>query len=510
MTLEELVGQKLVLGIDGPRAGREEIELFQKTRAGGLILFRRNIQSVDELRRLISNLESELGRRLLVLLDHEGGRVVHVSEGATVFPDALAAGVCHQVEWVRRQGEIEAEELRHFGIDVNLAPVLDVLTEAWNPAIGTRSYGRDPELVGLMGRARIEGMQSKGLSATAKHYPGLGGVKRDPHVELPVVAKTWKAMKQSDLLPFLKAFQAKVDCVMSSHPLYPEIDPTRVPATFSRRIIHDYLRLELGFPGVVLTDDLLMGAISKTVSIQEAVPLAAKAGHDLLLLCSDPKSQREAFDRLLWAYKKKDLKISELEESVERIHHLRMKRPQRFSPEIQTPAKEGGELAQALARGGTQILSDGKGLLPFSPAGSPQHSPLVLFPELSSVARERFLEPVLLNPKDFLKKVFSQFGASLNRMEMISIDPNENERGKIKELACQHELVLFFCWDAHSFRSTRELLETLQQTSRRLVVVLLREPQDREWVLAGTACVTAHGFRVCQVEAVLRKIFSSD
>jgi beta-N-acetylhexosaminidase len=351
-------------------------------------------------------------------------------------------------------------------------------------------------------------MQSKGLSACAKHYPGLGAAQTDPHHELPVVQKTWKAMKQSDLLPFLKAFEAKVDCVMSSHPLYPEIDPARVPATFSRRIIHDYLRLELGFPGVVLTDDLKMGAISKTVPMQEAVPLAAKAGHDLLLLCSDPKSQREAFDSLLWAYKKKDLKISELEESVERIHPLRMKRPQRFSPEIQTSAKEGGELAQALARGGAEILNDGKGLLPFSPAGSPKHSLLVLFPELSRVARERFLEPALLNPKDFLEKVFSQFGASLNRMEMISIDPNEDERRKIKELAREHELVLFFCWDAHSFRSTRELLETLQQTSRRLVVVLLREPQDREWVLAGTACVTARGFRVCQVEAVLEKIFS--
>lgn len=326
MTLEELVGQKLVLGIEESRATPPVIELFRKTHAGGLIVFERNFESVEGFRRLLSDLESALGRDLLILVDHEGGRVVRFKEGVTVFPDAKTVALSGNTDSLRRQGEIEGRELRELGIDINLAPVLDLLTDAENPAIGERSYGKDPELVGSLGRARIEGMQSKGLSACAKHYPGLGEATLDPHLELPVIQKSWKAMKQTDLLPFLKAFESKVDCVMSTHPVYPELDSRPLkPATFSRKIIHDYLRLELGFPGVVLTDDLKMGAISKKVSLREAVPLAAKAGHDLLLICSDPQAQAEAFDALVWAYKKKELADSELEESTERITHLKRK-----------------------------------------------------------------------------------------------------------------------------------------------------------------------------------------
>lgn len=509
MTLEELVGEKLILGIEGTQATPAVIDLFRKTRAGGLILFRRNLGSAEGLRHLIANLELALGRRLLVLVDHEGGRILHLGEGVTVFPDAQAVGVSGKADWARRQGEIEGEELRRLAIDVNLAPVLDVLTEAWNPAIGTRSYGKDPELVGILGRARIEGMQSKGISACAKHYPGLGGAGLDPHDELPVIRKSWKAIRETDLPPFLQAFEGKVDCVMSSHPVYPELDDNpRRPATFSRRLIHDLLRLELGFSGAVLTDDLKMGAISKTVSLREGAPLAAHAGHDLLLVCSDAKAQQEAFDALLWAYKKRDLKTSELEESAERILRLKQRRPERFSKGALSPEKEGKELARQLARGGAQILRDAQGLFPLSPAWCLKHSLWVLFPDLSSVAHRLYVEPELLEPRDFLKRTFSQFGVSLNQIEIISLDPSEEERQKVKELARVQDFVLFFCGDAHLFPGTRELLKALQEATGRLGAILLREPRDFEWIRPQTACVTGYGFRACQIEAAVEKIFS--
>lgn len=321
VTFEELVGQRLVIGVEGKSAAKEMVELFRATHAGGLILFERNFESPEQIRRLITDLEHSLKRRLLVFLDHEGGRVIRFKSGVTAFPDAETVGASGRPEEARRQGEIEAEELRSLKIDVNLAPVLDVLGSERNPAIETRSYGRDPEVVGEMGRARIEGMQSKGLWATAKHFPGIGEAVKDPHLELPVISKDWKALFKFDLIPFVKAFQANVACTMSSHVVYSGIEASK-PATFSRKIMHEYLRLELGYRGVVLTDDLKMGAISKNVPLREAVTHAAGAGHDLLLICSDETSQREAFSALLWAYKKKDLKLSELEESVERVSSL--------------------------------------------------------------------------------------------------------------------------------------------------------------------------------------------
>ncbi len=510
MKLEELIGQKLVLGIDGAKVTPQAVEIFRKTQAGGLILFKRNIASAESLRTLIVELEHVLGRRLLVMIDHEGGRVIHFGDGVTIFPDAQALGVSGREDWAHEQGEIEAVELGRLGIDMNLAPVLDVVTSRWNPAIGTRSYGRDAQLVGLLGAGRIRGMQSKGLSACAKHYPGLGEARYDPHHDLPTIQKNWKAMRQTDLIPFMRAIEAGVAAVMSSHPVYPELDPhPNLPATFSRRIIYDSLRLELGYKGLILTDDLKMGAITKTVSFGEGLPLAVKAGHDLLLVCSDPKAQLEAFDALLWSYKRKDLKTSDLEESVERIGQLKAKRKERFSPGALKSEKAGGEVAREIAQAGVQIFSNGNGLIPLSPAWCLHHSFRVLFPDLGPITQERFLEFPLLEPESFLRRSFSQHGIPLKKIEKVSIQPTPKERERIKENGQEDDLTLFFCWDAHLFSESRELLKDLQETGGRLVVILLREPLDCEWILPKTACLGAQGFRLVQIEAVLERLFSS-
>lgn len=509
MKLEELAGQKLVLGIDGAKVTPEIIQLFQKTYAGGLIVFKRNIPSAASLKNLISDLELALGRRLLVMIDHEGGRVIHLGEAVTIFPDAQALGLSGRADWAKAQGEIEALELRRLGIDMNLAPVLDVATSEWNPAIGTRSYSRDAKLVGILGAARIQGMQSKGLWACAKHYPGLGEARHDPHHDLPTIRKNWKAMQQTDLVPFMKAVEVDVDGIMTSHPTYPELDPhPNLPATFSRRIVHDSLRLELGYQGLILSDDLKMGAITKTASFKEGIPLAAKAGHDLLLVCSDPKAQLEAFDSLLWAYKKKDLKTSELEESVERISQLKAKRKERFFPGDLKSEQTGKTLAQEIAQAGVQIISQGNGLLPLSPAWCLNHSFRVIFPDLSPIAKERFLESSLLDPEPFVRQNFSQYGVPLKKLEKIPLQPTPKEREMIVENGKGEELTLFFCWDARQFSETRELLKDLQAENSRLVVMLLREPEDREWIGPKTACLSAHGFRMVQTRALIEKLFS--
>ncbi len=248
MKLAELVGQRLVIGISGTVITPEIIRHFQELHAGGLILYRRNFESPRQLQKLIADLEGALGRRLLVAVDHEGGRVIMFREGITVFPDNLAVGQAGDPEHARRQGAIEARELRRLGVDLNLAPVLDVLTEAYSPNIGIRSYGKDWRVVSELGAARIAAMQQGGLSACAKHFPGKGHAPVDAHLGLPVIRSTWKEMEEVHLRPFVAAIHAGVDVIMSSHPYYPQLDPyPKKIATFSRKIIHDYLRTELNY-----------------------------------------------------------------------------------------------------------------------------------------------------------------------------------------------------------------------------------------------------------------------
>ena len=160
-----------MVGLRGPTLTEADVRLFQETRAGGLILYRRDFESPPQLLDLIGRLESALCRRLLVATDHEGGRIIMLGRGTTIFPDNLAVGMAGAEAFAHRQGLIEARELRRLGIDLNLGPCLDVLTDRYSPNIGIRSYGKDPAIVARYGRARIAGMMRGGLSACAKHFP---------------------------------------------------------------------------------------------------------------------------------------------------------------------------------------------------------------------------------------------------------------------------------------------------------------------------------------------------
>ncbi len=226
MTLESMVGRQLIVGLPGPDATDDDLRLLRDIHAGGLMLYRRNFETPERFLRFIARLEEGLGRRLLITTDHEGGRIIMLNKGVTIFPDNLTAGTAGDETMVARQGLIEGRELRRLGVDVNFGPCLDVLTERYSPNIGIRSYGKDPALVSRLGAARIRGMQAGGISACAKHFPGKGHAPVDAHLGLPVIDSDWGDMHALHLPPFMAAMEAGVDCIMTSHPLYPNLDPT--------------------------------------------------------------------------------------------------------------------------------------------------------------------------------------------------------------------------------------------------------------------------------------------
>ena len=324
MTLEALVGSRLVVGLPGTQLSAEVAGHLRAIHAGGVIAFERNFETPEQFRSLIASVHAALGREVLVMVDHEGGRVVRFHRGLTPFPDALTVGETHDAAWVEGQGATEANELRALGVQVNLAPCVDVLVAGSDPIIGTRAYGSDPQRVAALGAARIRGGQRQGAAMCAKHFPGLGAVPHDPHKRLPTVTLDWDAMRRVHLVPFVEAIKADVALVMSSHVCYPQLEPIlNTPATFSSPLMRGLLRDELGFGGVVVSDDLEMGALRELCPIGEAAVRAVAAGHDLLLICADPGAQRAAFEALCRAYQDGRLSTRDLEPCVERIARLR-------------------------------------------------------------------------------------------------------------------------------------------------------------------------------------------
>ncbi|HEV8642830.1 MAG TPA: beta-N-acetylhexosaminidase [Methylomirabilota bacterium] len=498
---EDLVGERLMLGLPGAVLRDEDIALFRDTRATGLILYRRNFESPEQLARLITRLETSLGRRLLVATDHEGGRVIMLGRGVTIFPDNLAVGAAGEEAFASRQGLIEARELRRLGVDLNLAPVLDVLTERYSPNIGIRSYGKDPSIVARYGAARIRGMARGGLSACAKHFPGKGHSPLDAHLRLPRIDSTWDEMHAIHLVPFLEAIAAGIDCVMTSHPVYPNLDPSGVPATFSRLIVEEYLRGQVGFRGVIVSDDLEMGAIAETCPIAQAAVRAAAAGHDLLLVCHTERAQRAAAQALVDAYRSGARPLRELEASAQRVRRLRESRPARFEGGPPAAEPDGAPLAMAMATRAVTVVAPGR---PDFKRGLNRRV-VVIFPRFSDLAPRITVEPELTDEKGYVARAFATAGVS-PETALVGIEPSPAETAEAAERAGGADATVLFLFDAHLYPSNRALLDAVQAWARTLAVVLLRDPYDAALLAPGVLGLTAYGFRKCQLDAVIARL----
>ncbi|HEU4369830.1 MAG TPA: beta-N-acetylhexosaminidase [Methylomirabilota bacterium] len=499
--IEDLVGERLMIGLAGATLTDPDIRVFRETRAAGLILYRRNFENPPALATFLDRLESTLGRRLLVATDHEGGRIVMLGQGVTIFPDNLALGTAGEEAFAFRQGLIEARELRRLGVDLNFGPCLDVLTERYSPNIGIRSYGKDHKLVARYGVARIRGMARGGLSACPKHFPGKGHSPLDAHLKLPTIDSTPEEMRAVHLPPFVEAMAAGVEAVMTSHPVYPRLDPSGVPATFSKRITADWLRGELAFEGVVVSDDLEMGAVSETCPIGEAAVRAAAAGHDLLLVCHTEPAQRAAAAALVAAYRERRLPVAECEAAAERVRRLRLARPTRRAGGDPRPERDGRPLAAAIAaRAVTEV---GRG-----PAGlgrALNGRVLVVFPRFSELAPRITIEPEIADERGWIAGAFGSAGID-PEAAVVGIEPTPEEIAAAAEGAAAADATVLFLYDAHLYASNHALLEALQGRARRLVVVLLRDPYDAALLAPGVRGLTAYGWRKCQLDAVVARL----
>jgi beta-N-acetylhexosaminidase len=290
--LAEDPGIHLMVGFRGT-ALEEELKLFIKDfKVGGICLFKRNIESPSQLKALLEETQSfaleTLGRILLVSIDQEGGPVQRLAPHFTRLPSAHDLSL-EGPDAIRTWATRAARDLHYLGIQINLAPVLDLVPVEAPHFMQDRSLGADPPRVARLGALWIQTLQDNGVSATAKHFPGLGHAESDPHHFAPVIRWDNDEEMRKDLFPFREAIASGVHCIMTSHALYPYIDP-QWPATLSPGVNHEWLRRRLQFEGVLLSDDLDMAAVSGKFSWEEMAVQGVRSTIDFFLLCQRPEN----------------------------------------------------------------------------------------------------------------------------------------------------------------------------------------------------------------------------
>ncbi|HJO24119.1 MAG: beta-N-acetylhexosaminidase [Myxococcota bacterium] len=278
-------GQLLFAGFEGTRAPRDLLGLVREGRVGGVILFARNLEGPEQVRQLVAEFHASApaAHPLMVAIDQEGGRVQRLRAPWTEWPPMRTVGEHDRPSHTRALGTALGRELADLGIGLDFAPVVDVDTNPDNPVIGDRSFAGTAEAVGRHAAALIAGLQGTGVAACAKHFPGHGDTQVDSHKELPRVAHAIERLRAVELPPFRAAIEADVASVMTAHVVMEALDP-ELPATLSPKVL-GLLRHEIGFDGVVFSDDLEMAAVANHHTPGDAVRLALEAGCDALLTC---------------------------------------------------------------------------------------------------------------------------------------------------------------------------------------------------------------------------------
>ncbi|MGH4117359.1 beta-N-acetylhexosaminidase [Clostridium sp.] len=327
MTIDEKIGQMLIVGIEGYDLNENTKSLIEKYKISGVILFSNNVQDSNQLLNLLNSLKSENLKNkipLFLSVDEEGGRVTRMPKEFKKFPTNKAIGKINDTVLSNKIGSTIALEIGSFGFNMDFAPVLDVNSNSKNPVIGNRSFGEDVNIVSNLGIQTMKGIQSGNIISVVKHFPGHGDTSIDSHLGLPSVNNDLKRLKSLELIPFIAAIKNNADAVMIAHILLPKIDSEN-PSSLSKIIITNILRGDLNFNGVIITDDMTMGAIVKNYNIGEAAVKSVKAGTDIVLVCHGYDNEVTVINAMKNSISKGDISGQRIDESVYRILSLKQK-----------------------------------------------------------------------------------------------------------------------------------------------------------------------------------------
>lgn len=328
-TIPELTGQMLMTGFEGTILTQETEDLVRNHHVGGLILFSRNYENPKQLYTLIRDLQAvatstSTGLPLFISVDQEGGRVARLTEPFTKYPPFCCVGNSQSEDLAHRFGQSLATELLDVGINMDYAPVLDVHTNPENPIIGNRAIASDPDTVARLANAFIKGFRDKGMIPVGKHFPGHGDTHLDSHLDLPTVKRDAATLEAVELVPFRDTIAQGLEVIMTAHVIYTTWDEKNT-ATFSKTILQDILRQKLGFQGVIISDDLEMKAVENYCPFDAFPRMGIEAGLDMFMICNNVEKVRTLHDQLTRDIDHGTIPIAPIQQSVERILHLKKK-----------------------------------------------------------------------------------------------------------------------------------------------------------------------------------------
>ncbi len=324
LTLEEKIGQMLIVSYPGTTYTEDIATDLETYRPGGVILFSDNMSTFDNTLNLITSMEKTATIPLFMAMDQEGGKVQRLIDVSDVpvskVPTMWDLGQTSDAPLAYDVGKLMSEELRVFHINLDFAPVLDIVPDKNSAFIGSRSFGNNPDLVSKMGLAVAQGLKDNDVIPVFKHFPGHGNTITDSHLELPILEKTKDELLKTDLLPFIKAIEAGADVIMIGHLATPNITDNNTPASLSKEIVTNLLKEELGYKGLVITDALNMKALTNYYTEQEIYEMAINAGVDILLM---PNSSKSAINLIKDSLNKGTITINQIDAAVTKILTLK-------------------------------------------------------------------------------------------------------------------------------------------------------------------------------------------
>lgn len=518
MTLEEKVGQLLFedfIGKDAPTEGIKEAIL--RHHIGGIIFFSGcNVDNGLQVAKLTKQLQeislrTKLKIPLFISIDQEGGQLAAVIRKATIHPGNMAIGAAGKEEYASLAGRITAKELKAMGININFAPVLDVVYDTKIPVVDNRSFGADPGLVGKMGAAYIKGLQSEGVIACGKHFPGEVVVEKDSHHVLNVIPYDLKRLEQVELKPFQEAARAGVEMFMATHTIYNGLDP-EMPASLSHKVITGYLREKMGFKGLVITDDIVMKAIKDNFGIEEGVVRAIEAGADLVIVGEGTQTAPIAAGAILKAVKKGRLSVERIDESVERILKVKdryIKSPLTNLTKAQKilGGKESRKKAQLIADKSVTLLKNDENNIPLKL--KKEDKLLIIRPSFTRLVMS---DNTNFYDESFLLKQIRKRHKN-TKEAIMGLAPTEAEIVSLLDLVFISDVIILCTMSACIYARQAILVEKAAQEvgktagKKKLITAALRSPCDiRQYPSVKTHLLT-YGVSEVSLEAMAKVIF---
>jgi beta-N-acetylhexosaminidase len=473
LTIDEKIGQLIMFGFDALEVNNHAINLIKNYRAGNVILFTRNVKSMEQVHTLTKNLQKlaleNIGIPLLISIDQEGGMVTRLRNGGTFFPGAMTITASDDSNNAYLSGKHMGQELKSLGLNIDLAPVLDVNNNPQNPVIGVRSFSDNPEVVSEYGTKFIKGLQEN-VIATAKHFPGHGDTQLDSHLALPTISYDRYRLENVELYPFKKAINDGVKAIMSAHINFPAYTEDNLPTTLSKKCLTGLLRDQLKFEGLIMTDCMEMKAIQDNYTTEKGSLMAVQAGANLLCLSHQENLQIGAINKIKEAVSSGELSEEDLNERVLRV--LKYKEEldtidftEKYSEvENIVENKKTKEMSYNIVRnGGTlirgkQFMKKGKTLV------------IAVKPTTTTIADEA----------DGSYDIITVVKQKLPQFDTLEIHSRVSKQSikEAVELSKDYDQVVVCTYNGNIYRAQLDLVKEMSEEDIELHVIAMRNPYD--------------------------------